>query len=85
FAGNHRGLRTYNVGVYLITLFDGSEAMFDFDDFDDDDFFTAIWYYARSGGQRPHRKRGRARDSAGFPGCEQRRRPKLKDRVQTKQ
>lgn len=27
--------------------------MFDFDDFDDDDFFTAIWYYARKRVNRP--------------------------------
>jgi hypothetical protein len=59
--------------------------MFDFDDFDDDDFFTAIWYYARSRGRRPHRKRGRARDSAGFPGCEKHRRPKPKDGFQNGQ
>jgi hypothetical protein len=27
--------------------------MFDFDDFDDDEFFTAIWYYARKRVNRP--------------------------------
>jgi|GEM_PF-4562834 len=30
--------------------------MFDFDDFDDDDFFTAIWYYARKRVSRPSQR-----------------------------
>jgi hypothetical protein len=53
FSGNRKGGSTYNSSVYLITLFDGREAMFDFDDFDDDDFFTAIWYYARKRVNQP--------------------------------
>lgn len=36
--------------------------MFDFDDFDDDDFFTAIWYYARSQGKETAVGRWRNRE-----------------------
>jgi hypothetical protein len=53
----------------LITLFDGREAMFDFDDFDDDDFFTAIWYYARKRVNRPQQRRqpgGASRTDGGI-------------------
>ncbi len=59
--------------------------MFDFDDFDDDDFFTAIWYYARSRGRRRHCERGQARDSAGFPGCDNGRSRQTKGRRQSQQ
>jgi hypothetical protein len=34
--------------------------MFDFDDFDDDDFFTAIWYYSRKRAIRPSKRRSTA-------------------------